>query len=168
VNIRFASIKRSYPIEQSGTVSPVLAVHQRGATRFEFLLQAVLLISLILVMVDLCALAWVSISMQSALQVAVKAQEPGATRDPAILIARIKQHSHGLYDKLSPGYIVKLNGVAASYYSPANYRQGMFGKPGEPVEIELDCSWPLLTPLVSPFFPDGQYRFSIVQTIATH
>jgi hypothetical protein len=163
VHRQYSNSKRHERDERRG-----LAVRQRGASCFEFLLQSVLLISLILVIVDLCALVWVSISMQSAMQAALASPAPGTERVPAMLMARIKQHSHGLYDKLSPSYSVKLHGVSTVYNSPASYRPGMFGKTQEPVEIELDCSWPLLTPLVSPFFPDGQYRFSVVQSIGSH
>ena len=36
-----------------------------------------------------------------------------------------------------------------------------FGDPGETIVIKLDCTWPVLTPLISPFFPDGEYNFPV-------
>jgi hypothetical protein len=31
--------------------------------------------------------------------------------------------------------------------------------------LRLDCSWPVLTPMLRPFFSDGKYRFSVAATM---
>lgn len=141
---------------------------QRGATLFEMLLMAPLVFCLVLVAVDLGALLWVTLTMQSSLHAGAQfARVPtAAPANPSryrALIASIQQHAPGLYDRVSPSYTVTLNGVAHRYNDRASYRPEMFGKSGDQVELALDGSWPLLTPLARPFFIDGLYRFSVLE-----
>jgi len=137
---------------------------QRGATLFEMLLMAPLVFCLVYLALDLGGVLWVTISMQSALQAAADyaAVQPAKTavRAPALLAA-VRNHAPSVYDRGNPHYTITLNGIAHNYSDTKAYRPEMFGKPGDQVELELDVSWPLLTPIVRPFFADGLYRFSV-------
>jgi len=39
------------------------------------------------------------------------------------------------------------------------------GRAGELVWLQLDCTWPVTTPLVSTLFTDGKYRFKVAATM---
>ena len=39
------------------------------------------------------------------------------------------------------------------------------GKPGEIIMVRLNCTWPVLTPLIRPFFSDGEYNFTVASTM---
>ncbi len=58
----------------------------------------------------------------------------------------------GLYNVVSPSYAITINGTTQSYNNQASYGSGMFGNPGDIVVLQINCIWPLLTPLVNPFF----------------
>ena len=59
----------------------------------------------------------------------------------------------GLYGRLDP--VISIHN-GAQYGSSA-----MAGGPGDIVVLQLDCAWPILTPLLMPFFSGGKYRFSV-------
>lgn len=39
------------------------------------------------------------------------------------------------------------------------------GKPGEIIMVRLNCTWPVITPLLRPFFSDGEYNFTVASTM---
>lgn len=137
---------------------------QRGASVVEFAIVAPLLFFLLFGMIDLCVLFWVNLTMQHAVREGARYAVTGRSDlDPdsrnqqryLAVIAKIKDSSMGLFDRVEP----RINGVG--YGDPSKYSAGMFGAAGEIVVIRIDCAWPLLTPLVQPFFQDGKYRFTV-------
>ena len=84
----------------------------------------------------------------------------GTQQRYASVIAKIRDNSVGMYDKLSP--TISVNGKS---YASTSYSNAMFGGAGDMVVLKLDCSWAVTTPLLSAFFSDGQYRFAVAATM---
>jgi len=141
---------------------------ERGASVVEFAIIAPVLFFLLMAIVDICGLFWVNLTMQYAVREGARYAVTGLTDlDPSpnndkryrAVIQAIKDNSMGLFDKVEP----KINNI--SYGDPTAYNDGMFGKAGEIFVLRIDCSWPLMTPLLSPFFTDGKYQFSVATTM---
>lgn len=68
----------------------------------------------------------------------------------------------GLYERVDPA--ISLN-HGTPMRDPARFSPGMFGGPGDIMVLQLDCNWPIVTPLLQPFFTDGKYHFSVAATM---
>ena len=141
---------------------------ERGASAVEFAIVAPVVIFLLIAIVELCTLFWVNLTMQYAVREGAGYAVTGrADLDPSpkndkryrAVIASIKQNSMGLFDKVEP----RINNI--NYGNPSKYNDAMFGKAGEIFVLRIDCSWPLMTPLLRPFFTDGKYKFSVATTM---
>ena len=75
----------------------------------------------------------------------------------------------GLYGRVNP--IIVVNKVAQA---PGTYGNAMFGAAGETVVLQLNCTWPVVTPawrLMAMLNPSnqssspGQYAFSVAATM---
>lgn len=76
------------------------------------------------------------------------------------VIAKIRDNSMGMYEKLNAQIVV--NGTG---YQPKNYSSAMFGAAGTLNVIEVDCEWTVSTPLLSQFFTNGKYSFAVAATM---
>jgi hypothetical protein len=114
--------------------------------------------------VELGVLFWVNMTMQHAVREGAryaitgrKDLDPNENEDERLrasaILEKIKISSLGLYDS------VVIEPVTIT--DPAGTELPGFGGPGQIVVINLDCSWPLLTPLVRPFFDEGTYNFKV-------
>lgn len=143
---------------------------QRGASAVEFALIAPLLFFLLFAAIEMGLLYWANLTMQHAVRegarYAVTGQsnlDTGPTPQRYLaVIQNIKNNSMGLYTKLNTAISVN-NSTASS--DPGTYTSGMFGNPGDILILRLDCTWRIMTPFLMPFFPDGQYRFSVAATM---
>jgi Flp pilus assembly protein TadG len=147
---------------------------QHGATAVEFALIAPVLFLLLFIALDMGIALWANLTMQYAVRegarYAVTGQsnlDPNASSQQRYLavIQEIKNSSMGLYGMVNPSYVVTVNGKASSYTTQGSYNSGMFGNPGDIIVLQLNCTWPLLTPLVKPFFAGGTYSFSVAATM---
>lgn len=141
---------------------------ERGASAVEFAIVAPVVIFLLIAIVELCAVFWVNLTMQYAVREGARYAVTGRTDlDPnptndrryRAVIASIKENSMGLFDKVAP----RINNI--NYGNPSAYNDTMFGRAGEIFVLRIDCSWPLMTPLLRPFFTDGKYNFSVATTM---
>ncbi|WP_334188953.1 TadE/TadG family type IV pilus assembly protein [Noviherbaspirillum sp.] len=141
---------------------------ERGSSAVEFAIVAPLLFFLLFAIIDLCVLFWVNLTMQHAVREGARYAVTGQDdADPSVrnrqrhlaVVERIKDSSMGLYDRVQP----RINGIG--YGDPSKYTAGMFGAAGQIMVLRLDCVWPLMTPLVQPFFKDGKYTFSVAATM---
>jgi Flp pilus assembly protein TadG len=141
---------------------------QRGATAVEFAIIAPLLIFVICMIIDLGLLFWVTLTMQYAVHEGARYAVTGQSNldpdsaDPQrylAVIQDIQDASMGLYTLVNPSISVTVNGV------PSTYGSNMFGGPGDLIVLQLNCTWPLLTPLLKPFFLNGLYAFSVAATM---
>jgi hypothetical protein len=65
-----------------------------------------------------------------------------------------------MYERMN--CIVSVNGKS---YASTSYSNAMFGGAGDMVVLQLDCAWPVTTPLLSAFFTDGQNNFAVGATM---
>lgn len=153
---------------------------QQGANLVEFALVAPIYFFLTLMTMELGILFWVNLTMQHAVREGARYAITGQSNlDPAspnkkrylAVIQKIKDSSMGLYDKVNPTIVV--NGVAQN---PGAYNDSMFGTTNTMVVLQLDCTWPVVTPawrLMSLLSPgagstgptNGRYSFSVAATM---
>lgn len=148
---------------------------QGGIATLEFALVAPVLFLLLCIAMDLGVALWVNLTMQYAVRegarYAVTGQsnlDPSATNQQRYeaVLQEIKVSSMGLYNYVSPSYVITINGGTSQTYSTqASYSTGMFGNPGDIVVLQINCIWPLLTPLIKPFFANGKFSFSVAATM---
>lgn len=147
---------------------------QRGVSTVEFALIAPVLLLLLCAALDLGISMWVNLTMQYAVREGARYAVTGQDNlDPnssdqqryLAIIQEIRISSMGLYNMVDPSYTITINGQAQSYSTQSSYSTGMFGNPGDIIVLQLNCSWPLLTPLLRPFFPGGIYAFSVAATM---
>lgn len=140
---------------------------QRGASAVEFAIVAPLVFFLLFAVIDLCVMFWVNLTMQHAVREGARyaitgrsdSGPQGSAQRHLAVIEKIRENSMGLFDRVSP----QINGV--NHGSDNQYNAGMFGAPGQVFVLKLDGSWPLMSPIMQPFFQDGTYRFSVAATM---
>lgn len=98
------------------------------------------------------------------------------------MIEKIKDQSMGFFGKvLNPdggiqvqdidGHDIKrdfsydFNGDGDTDDTDETWQAYVPGYHGDIIVVKLNCTWPLLTPLMSPFFPDGKYNFTVASTM---
>lgn len=148
---------------------------QRGVSTVEFALIAPILFVLLCAAFDFGISMWVNLTMQYAVREGARYAVTGQDNlDPdssdqqryLAIIQEIKNSSMGLYNMVDPSYVVTINsGTPQSYSTQGSYSTGMFGNPGDIIVLQLNCTWPMLTPLMRPFFPGGNYTFSVAATM---
>lgn len=146
----------------------------RGTSAVEFALIAPVLLFLLFVVVDFGVLFWVNLTMQYAVREGARYAVTGQSNlDPnsknpqryLAIVQEIKNSSMGLYNMVAPSYVITINGAAQNYSSSASYSSGMFGNPGDIVVLQLNCTWPLMTPFIQPLFRNGIYSFTVAATM---
>ncbi|HEV7616503.1 MAG TPA: TadE family protein [Burkholderiaceae bacterium] len=130
----------------------------RGSSIVEFALIAPLFLFLLIAIIELGLLFWANLTMQYAVaegarHALVGQRNPAPNTASRAVIRKIEDSSMGLYGRLDP--VISIHN-GAQYGSSA-----MAGGPGDIVVLQLDCAWPILTPLLMPFFSGGKYRFSV-------
>lgn len=139
----------------------------KGATVVEFALIIPLLLILLMAIIELGALFWVNMTMQHAVREGTRYAitgridldpnpNPEDRLRPVAVAEKIKLSSLGLYDSVVTDMVVT---------DPEGNVLADFGGPGETLVINLQCSWPLLTPLIRPFFDGGSYNFQVSSTM---
>src|SRR3990172_11341519 len=128
--------------------------NKKGQTMVEFALIGILLFGLVFAVIDFGYMFYVNLTMQHAVREGARyaitgssSLDPGGVR--ASVIQKIKNSSVGLCDKYTCTFtFVTLN---------SNPNDPNVGEPSELITIRVAYSWPLLTPILKPFFPDGKY-----------
>jgi hypothetical protein len=140
---------------------------EKGATVVEFALIVPLLLILLMAIIELGTLFWVNLTMQHAVREGARYAitgrldldpnpNPADRLRPAAVAEKIKLSSLGLYDSVVNDMVVT---------DPDGNVLAGFGGPGETLVIKLECAWPLLTPLIRPFFDGGTYNFQVSSTM---
>lgn len=150
----------------------------RGAALVEFALIAPILFFLIAMIMELGVMFWVNLTMQYAVREGARYSITGQNNlDPAsankqryeAVLKKINDSSLGLYAMVSP--VVVVNGVSQA---PSAYNNTMFGAAGDIVVLQVNCTWPVITPawrlmaLLNPktsTSAPGQYAFSVAATM---
>ena len=96
------------------------------------------------------------------------------------MVQKIKDSSMGFYERvLDPGNIIVESVDGSEVKKTYHYDGGTPGDPsddeaweifypggpGEIIVIKLNCTWPVITPLIRPFFSDGEYNFTVASTM---
>ena len=148
---------------------------QWGVATLEFAFIAPVLFFLLCMTMDLGIALWVNLTMQYAVREGARYAVTGQSgmdpnqSDPQrylAVIQEIKDQSMGLYPLVNPSYAITVNsGKTQSYASDASYQKNMFGNPGDIVVLQLNCAWPMITPMIRSFFPGGFFNFSVAATM---
>lgn len=147
---------------------------RKGQTTVEFAFAILILLALLFAIIDLSLMFFANLTMQHAVREGARyaitgRSDLGADRRSA-LIAKIKEQSMGLYDKnqhipRDPTIsIIRPTSVTFSNYT-GTPTTGDPGEPDETIVISLTYTWPLVTPLMKPFFQDGAYTFTVKATM---
>lgn len=150
---------------------------ENGAAIVEFAFSALLFFSLLFAVMEFGYMYWVNLTMQHAVRDAVRyASVTGPSNFPSpsilnpstqaeqrcnALVKAIKDNSLRIYDSVSP--VVNFKTVTAGG-SVVNIGSGC-GSANEIILVNLDCTLPLITPLMRPFFLNGKYSFSVSATM---
>ena len=148
----------------------------KGQTTIEFALAALLFFGLLFSIIDLGILFYVNLTMQNAVREGTRYAvtgrsdlDPGKDRRAA-LIQKIKVQSMGLYDKnLNPQKepTVKVIDTSKTFnnYTSGTLQLNNPGNVDETIVVSLTYTWPLITPILKPFFKDGKYTFTVRSTM---
>ena len=143
---------------------------ERGSAAVEMALVAPAVLLLMMGIIEFSLVFFSTLTMQFAVREGARYAITGRTdRDPAAagqqrylaVMQTIRNNSMGIFNTVNPS--VSVNGK--SYASSSTYSANMFGGPGDIVVLRLDCTWPVTTPLISSFFPDGKYKFAVAATM---
>ena len=150
-----------------------MITNKKGQTLVEFALVVPVLFALLFAIIDLGVMLYVNLTMQYALFQGVRYEITGqsnlGTDRRSALIQMIRNSSNGLYDKNM--HVPKdpvIGVVVPSQVTFTNYSgtpaTGDPGKPNDVIVVSLTYTWPLLTPILKPFFPQG-YTFTVKSTM---
>lgn len=125
---------------------------------------------LLIGIIELSLMYFVNLTMQYSVREGARYAVTGAAdADPntanqqryLAIIERMKTSASGFYTAVSP--VISTNNV--TYTDSSSYNAAMFGQAGDILVIKLECTWPLATPILRPFFTDGKYRFTVAVTM---
>ncbi|HBG04366.1 MAG: hypothetical protein A2075_18135 [Geobacteraceae bacterium GWC2_58_44] len=150
-------------------------MNKKGQTTVEFALVALLLFAMLFALIDMAVMFYVNLTMQSAVREGARYAITGQGGESAgrrtALINKIKERSNGLYDKNAnpqgkePKVSVLTPADVGSYSNYTGRPVGDTGKPDEIIIVSLNYAWPLLTPILRPFFPGNTYTFTVRATM---
>jgi len=147
-----------------------------GAVVVEFALVTVLFFTVLVAVIELGMMFWVDLTMQYAVREGVRCAVTGQMNCPGVtgtqssqyaaVLASIRANSMGLYGTVTSDADVHTWTVAAdgSYQSLALPAKS-FGIGGQIIVVEVDCRWPLMTPLFQAIFPKGEFDFRVGATM---
>lgn len=149
--------------------------NKNGQATLEFAFVAILFFGLLFVIIDIGALFFVNLTMQHAVREGTRRAVTGNTYSAidrrTAVITQIREQSMGFYDKNTR--TVKeptIKVITPGNVTFANYTGGVTqtsnpGQAGDTIVVSLTYSWPLLTPILRPFFPGGEYTFTVRSTM---
>ena len=140
----------------------------------EFALTAMLFFIVLLAIIDLGYLFWGNLSMQHAVRegarYAVTGQSgldpnpQGTAQDRCdAAVAAIRKQSMGFFDRASPVVVFKTIDAVTGAITPVPGNSCIAA--GQIIVIQVNCTLPLLTPLLQPFFGGADYAFSVSTTM---
>ncbi len=146
--------------------------HQGGSSLIEFAVVSSLLFTLLLGVADFGQLFWSNLTMQHAVREGTRYAVTGNTAMAATpaaadarcqaAIAKIREQAMGAYERLSSTVTFK---TVANDGSTTTIAGGACYTAGQIIVIEVDSRAPVLTPFLRPFFPNGEYAFSVSTTM---
>ena len=149
--------------------------NKKGQTVIEFALIGILLFGLVFAVVDFGTMLYVNLTMQHAVREGARYAITGSSdlscgTVRACVVQKIRNSSVGLCDKNPCNitfYTLQSGSPVELPTDPNDPGSLVVGGPSELIVIRVAYSWPLLTPIVKPFFPDGKYTFTVGATMLT-
>ena len=161
---------------------------KKGAAIVEFAIVGAMFLLLLLGIVEFGILFWVDLTMQHAVREGGRYAITGQSNlDPnqsspqryRAIIQEMRIASVGIFDSVASSMTITVtdsSGIptTTTYSDPSTYTAGMFGGPGDVVALQLNCVWPVMTPLnglslmlgTRPYMSGvGQYTFSVAATM---
>lgn len=144
----------------------------KGQTTVEFAMVALVFFALLFALIDLAVMLYVNLTMQQAVREGARYAVTGQGGDGgrrAAMISKIRESSNNLYDKNAYDpkdptvSVVSPRDVGFSNYTGRPVDDT--GQPDEIVMVRLRYDWPLMTPVLRPFFTDGKYSFTVSATM---
>jgi Flp pilus assembly protein TadG len=148
--------------------------NRKGQTVIEFALIAILLCGLVFAIVDFGYMFYVNLTIQHAVREGARYAITGGSDGScggtvrSCAVAKIRSSSVGLCDKNPCNitfYTMQSGSPVELPTDPNDPGSSVVGGPQELIVIRVAYSWPLLTPIVKPFFPDGKYNFTVGATM---
>jgi Flp pilus assembly protein TadG len=145
-------------------------MNKKGQTTLEFALTALVLFTFLFALIDLSILFYVTLTMQNTVREGVRQVVIGPRGNGDLRSAlknTIKDFAGTLYDKNAnedkdPTVVVR------DQRNFANYSGSVVpdtGGASQVIMVRMTYSWPLLTPVLKPFFPGGKYTFTVRTTM---
>jgi hypothetical protein len=146
---------------------------EKGTAILEFAFVAILVFGLLFAIVDLGMMFYVNLTMQHAVREAARYAITGPTAPLGetvtrreLVIDKLHDSSVGLCDRgRCPDDKINFYVLESGVPVPIAPGDPVLGAPSAIIEVTVDYSWPLLTPLMKPFFPDGKYNFRVGATM---
>jgi Flp pilus assembly protein TadG len=110
--------------------------------------------------IEMSMMFFATLTMQYAVREGANDGGTSTQQRYATVIAKIRDNSLGMYERMN--CVVSVNGKS---YASTNYSNAMFGGAGDMVVLQLNCAWPVTTPLLSAFFTGGQNSFAVGATM---
>lgn len=148
--------------------------NNNGQALVEFALVAPLFFILIFAIMDIGVMFFVNLTMQQAVRLGTRYAITGRSdlgRDRrSALIQMVRNKSYGLYDKnvhnpKDPEISVVNPGKVSFTDYLGTATTGNPGSPNEIIVVSLTYAWPLITPVLTPFFQGGVYTFTVKSTM---
>jgi Flp pilus assembly protein TadG len=148
-------------------------MNKKGQAIVEFALTAVVLFMLLFAIIDLGMMFYVNLTMQHAVRVGTRSAIVGqpakdGTTPREALRQKIIAASNGLCvdSNIVSGPTVSILTPSATAFSNYTGRQVTdTGTPDQIIIVRMTYAWPLLTPVLVPFFPGGKYTFTASATM---
>jgi len=145
----------------------------KGQTMVEFALIGILLLGLVFAVVDFGTMLYVNLTLQHAVREGARYAITGSSDGScgtvrSCAMAKIKSSSIGLCDKNTctiTFYSLQSGSPVELPTDPSDPGSSVIGGSKELIAIKVAYSWPLLTPIVKPFFPNGKYNFTVGATM---
>ena len=139
----------------------------------EFALTVVVLFTLLFAIIDLSLMLYVNLTMQHAVREGARYAVVGQPdTDPkkgdvrrVAMERKISDSSNGLYiaKNIKEGPTVSVLTSRFNNYTTNQVKDT--GAPNDIIVVSLTYAWPLMTPLLYPFFTDGNYTFTVRSTM---
>jgi len=147
--------------------------NEKGTAILEFAFVAILVFGLLFAIVDLGMMFFVNLTMQNAVREGTRYAIAGPTAPLGdtrtrrqLVIDKIHDSSVGLCDRgRCPDGNIHFYALESGVPVPIAPGDPVVGAPSQIIEVTVDYSWPLLTPLMKPFFPGGRYNFRVGATM---
>jgi Flp pilus assembly protein TadG len=151
-------------------------MNRNGQATVEFACVAFALLWIFCAIIDLSAMFFVHMTMQHAVREGARSAVVGTDTCPdggvkrrENLTQKIKDSSSGFYrDENIVGDGPTVSVLTATSSKFTNYTTNLVSDTGQPddiIVVSLTYSWPLITPVLNPIFPDRKYKFTVRATM---